>query len=287
MNRLQIMWVEIPDDEQYIKKELWRVCKELSKKYRSIFLQLGIVNEIICFDNTAKRLPAFDADMRETRQQLQKYMNKEYKFETSFRENMPQSTIIYDIQKTDDELLSQMHSWSKERVKKAIRNNISFRIAQESDYDTFYAKRVQLSHHKWFTPIPHKDYIALISYIQKHHCGELFIAEKDADIAAGSIYLYDAERTTYLYGFADRKYGNIGAHHFLTHKIMTWARDKGLRSCDMMGWAPTWFPEHSLTGVSTFKESLGGEKSEVFGSYDMIFHPWIYRMMRWIYRLKK
>ena len=86
------------------------MCKELSKKYRSIFLQLGIVNEIICFDNTAKRLPAFDADMRETRQQLQKYMNKEYKFETSFRENMPQSTIIYDIQKTDDELLSQMHS---------------------------------------------------------------------------------------------------------------------------------------------------------------------------------
>jgi len=114
----------------------------------------------------------------------------------------------------------------------------------------------------------------------------LFVAEKDGELIAGSICIHDADRITYLYGFADRKYSNIGWHHFLKFKIFSRAREQWIRICDMMGWAPTWFPDHPLTGVSKFKESLGGTKIEVFGSYDMVFQPLLYWMMKLIYTLR-
>jgi len=46
--------------------------------------------------------------------------------------------------------------------------------------------------------------------MHKNNNGSLFVAEKDGAIIAGSICVHDAERITYLYGFADRKYSNIG-----------------------------------------------------------------------------
>jgi hypothetical protein len=46
--------------------------------------------------------------------------------------------------------------------------------------------------------------------MKKHNTGSLFVAEKDDQIIAGSICVHDADRITYLYGFADRKYSNIG-----------------------------------------------------------------------------
>ena len=45
----------------------------------------------------------------------------------------------------------------------------------------------------------------------------------------------------------------------------------------MMWWAPTWFPDHPLTGVSAFKESLWWEKIEQWGSYDLVLNSWLYK----------
>lgn len=55
----------------------------------------------------------------------------------------------------------------------------------------------------------------------------------------------------------------------------------------MLGGAPTGFPEHSLTGVSAFKESLGGTKIEIYGNYDLVISPILYTLSRRVYTLKK
>ena len=45
----------------------------------------------------------------------------------------------------------------------------------------------------------------------------------------------------------------------------------------MMWWSPTWFPDHPLTGVSAFKESLWWEKIEQRWSYDLVLNKWLYK----------
>jgi hypothetical protein len=39
---------------------------------------------------------------------------------------MPQSDIIYDVTQSDEQLMKEMNSGCKERVKKAIKNQIEF-----------------------------------------------------------------------------------------------------------------------------------------------------------------
>ena len=51
---------------------------------------------------------------------------------------MPEANIVYDITKNDEQLLEEMNSGCKERVKKSIRKGATFRVADPSEYEKFY-----------------------------------------------------------------------------------------------------------------------------------------------------
>ena len=286
IKRLQILGVHLPDDTSYVQQELRRLHRKLSQRNIG-FIQLGMVNEIVSFPNISHKAADFTDHMRDCRLKLRQHMHDTFGLYHAFRENMPESNIIYDVRKSDDELLQDMNSGCKERVKKALRSGIDFRTAKAQEYDYFYTKRNELSEYKGFTPLPKKDYLALIEYMKTHQAGEIFVAEKDGDLVAGSICIFDAGRVIYLYGFSNREYRNIGGHHFLKFEIFGRAREQGFELCDMLGGAPTWFPDHPLAGVSKFKESLGGTKIELYGNYDLVCNPILYRLMRWMYLRKK
>lgn len=46
----------------------------------------------------------------------------------SFKENMPQSTIMIQLEKSDETLLKEMNSGCAERVKKAIKKGAKVRL---------------------------------------------------------------------------------------------------------------------------------------------------------------
>ncbi len=64
--------------------------------------------------------------------------------------------------------------------------------------------------------------------------------------------------------------------------MFEWAREYGFKYADLMGGAPTGFPDHPLNGVSKFKESLGGTKIEHFGNFDIPLNPLLYSAFRWM-----
>ena len=137
---IQIMGVDLPNDKNYVLSELKRVKKELAQKQTNIMLQLGIVNEMISFENVSHRSEEFQADMKQMRINLQNFLKKHYKFKVAFRENMPMSDIIIDVSKPDDQLLQEMNSGSRQRIKKAIGKQIEFGMASPDQYDLFYQK---------------------------------------------------------------------------------------------------------------------------------------------------
>ncbi len=274
----QVMWVELPDDKIYVNSEIERIKKEYSKNKSNILFQFGFINEIIRFENVWHRSDEFKNDMRKIRLNIREFICSNFALKVAFRENMPQSNIVYDITKTDEQILSEMNSGCKERVKKAIKKWIYFGIASPDRYDLFYEKRLETAGGKWINIIPKDQYYALIRYLTQNNRWNLFISQIDWELVAWSICIYDEHRIIYLYGFANRKFGNIWWHHYLKFKIFGRARDNGFTYCDMLWWAPTWFPEHPLNSVSTFKESLWWMKIEWYGSYDLILHPILYKL---------
>lgn len=104
------MGLELPDDDELIRSELQRLKSEYQSSWGNIFFQLGIVNEIIRFENCGKRTETFVQDMRTMRLNIREQMKQKYHLVEAFRENMPQSTIIFDISKSNEELLNEMNS---------------------------------------------------------------------------------------------------------------------------------------------------------------------------------
>lgn len=282
---LQIMWVELPSDKKYVKAELQRLKEKYINEKWLIFIQLCFLNEIIRFENCGQRDEKFVDDMRTMRLNLRQEITNDFGLEVAFRENMPQANIIYDITKSDEELMKDMNSGCKERIKKAIKKWVDFGIATPDQYDLFYEKRIEVSGDKWFNIIPRDQYKKLIRYITQNNRGNLFTSHIDGDIVAGSICLYDEHRIIYLYWFANRAYQNIWWHHFLKFKIFGRARKNWMTYVDMMWWAPTGFPEHPLNWVSKFKESLWGTKIEQYGSYDLVIKPKLYKIFKEYFKL--
>ncbi len=282
--RYQIMGVELPVDKKYVYSELLKLKKHF--KGKGIFFQLGLVNEIISFENVSHRSEEFKEDMMQMRLNLQEFLCSNYGFEVAFRENMPNSDIIIDVSKPDEQLLNEMNSWSRQRIKKALSKEIKFWMASPDQYELFYKKRVETSGDKWFNVIPYEQFERLIRYITQNSCGNLFVTSIDQELVSGSICFYDGKYIIYMYGFTNRKFGNVWSHHYLKYKMFSRARENGFVYCDLMGGAPTGFAKHPLASVSAFKESLGGIKVEQYGSFDIVLNKFLYRIFKLYYRFK-
>lgn len=295
---LQIMGVEFPTikstwklDHKYIQSEIKKIKKYYNNKSNKknkwiIFVQLCLLNEITKFKNISKRPPEFKTEIKQKRLNLRQKITDNYWLKTAFRENMPQANIVYDITKPDEDLIKDMNSGCKERVKKAIKKWIEFGIATPDQYELFYQKWKELSGTKWFNIIPKIQYNKLIKYLNDNKCGNVFTSHYEWDLIAGSICIYDEHRIIYLYWFSNRKYSNIWWHHYLKFKIFGYAREQWMTYVDMLWWAPTGFPEHSLTWVSKFKESLWWSKIEQYWSYDLVINPLLYRLFKWYFKRK-
>ena len=202
---------------------------------------------------------------------------------------MPLATVVIDTSKDDATLLNEMNSGAKSHVRKAINKEIDFHVAQVSEYESFYEERHKVSQMKWFNIISKQTYLTLMNYLTENNCGNIFMASKDGVLLWWSIAVYQENTLTYLYGFSNRneQFRNVGVHQFIKYKMFTRARENGFQYLDLFGWAPTGFPEHPLTSVSAFKESLWGTKIERYGNYDIVLNPALYYGSRAFYNLKK
>ncbi len=277
LQRYQIMGVELPSDKKYVRDEI----ANLKKKFRGkcFFFQLGIINEIISFENSHQKCDECKEDMKAFRLGLQKVLQLDYGVVPAFRENMPTASIVYATTKSDDELLKDMNDSCRKRVKKAIAGGMQYRIIDTKDYQTFFAKWQKTANIKWFNTISLSQYTWLLEYIEQGKW-MLIGAFMDDEMIAGTICLFDWPLMYCPYGFFDRNFSKVGVQHFLKFELFSRARENGFTMVDTGGWAPTGFPKHPLASVSAFKESLGGTKIEQYGSYDIVLNKLLY----WVFK---
>ena len=283
----QIMGLVIPEDNwNMVRKELKKLKKQFWKSRWNIFFQLGIVNEITSFDNAWAREQNIVGKVKWMRLRTRALIKKETGLKVSFKENMPQTTILINLKKTDEELLKEMNNGCADRVKKAIRKWVKVREWNLYDYDIFFDKWQITAWGKGFSTITRSQYDKLIRILTKTKRWNMFVSELDWDIIAWSICLFHEKTIVYLYWFTDRKYTNLWGHHYLKYWMFEWARDHWFQFCDLMGWAPTGFPDHPLVWVSKFKESLWGMKCEYYWNYDLVLNPLLYYSFKFLTRLK-
>lgn len=122
------MGIELPDDRDQVRAELEKVKKHFKQQWGNIFFQFGIVNEITSFDNARARETNIVEKVKKMRLHNRELITYQTSLKLAFKENMPQTTIMIKLAKSDEELLKEMNSGCADRIKKAIKKGVQVRL---------------------------------------------------------------------------------------------------------------------------------------------------------------
>ena len=104
-----------------------------------------------------------------------------------------------------------------------------------------------------------------------------YVAEHEGDIIAGTIYYGD--KVWYLYGASSNSKRNVMPNYLLQWEMIKWAKEKDCRIYDFRGVSGDLTPENPLYGLYRFKKGFNGELVEFVGEIEMVFKPFVKKII--------
>ncbi len=218
----------------------------------------------------------------------QQWNNKTMKqlgFVKSFEEMQPEHTRIINLELSEAEILAQMKQKGRYNIKIAEKNGV--KIEEVTDIDRFYALYHSMASRHGIT-YRSRDYFQklLDNLLPKGYC-KVFIAAANGQDLAAAIITYYSQTATYLFGGSSDINKNYMAPYLLHWHIMQQAKARGCKKYDLFGVSPRGKNDHAWSGVTAFKEKLGGEYVELLGSYDLVFKPTEYQLFKIVEKIRR
>ncbi|MEX0877834.1 MAG: peptidoglycan bridge formation glycyltransferase FemA/FemB family protein [Candidatus Spechtbacterales bacterium] len=242
-NYLYSNFSEIP---KYLKE-----IKKIAKKENAIFFK---------WEPMMERQATSDK-----RQELEKLG-----FRKAQKELQPQKTVIIDIKKDDDEILSKMHKKTRYNIRLAEKRGVSVKESEDKikDIGIFWELLQETAERDKFYTHPKEYYEKLIEL----DMAKLYFAHKSKQVHAVAIVIFYKKRATYLHGASSYEHRRDMAPYMLHFKIMQEAKTENLKEYDLWG-----IDEDKWPGMTRFKRGLGGREVEYIGSWDMPFNTFWYK----------
>lgn len=179
---------------------------------------------------------------------------------------------VLDLNKSEEELLSEMRKSHRYLIRKAPSMNIKIERTQKmSDIASFIELYKSLSKRKQF--VPHRGVTEEFEIFAKDNQAELFLAYYEGKIISGAIILYVGNMGIYHHGASLDEYRNIPASYLIQWEAIQEAKRRGLKLYNFWGVAPTESKKHPWFGLSLFKMGFGGYKQEFLHAHDYIVSP--------------
>lgn len=229
----------------------------------------------------------------------------------NFRQNLtgfqPDHTLILDLTKSEEELLTQMKPKGRYNIKLAEKKGVKIRQAGltndseafnpvqfEKDLTAFYRILTETTSRDGFHGHDLKFYKDILESLQinpkadssltgvthntpgnliNHPGATLYLAEFDNQIIAACLNTYYKDTATYYYGASSDTYRNVMAPYLLHWQAIIDAKAKGCKFYDFFGIAPT----HEQSECASQQTSrLGGTdpKRPKGAEAKMNPHPW-------------
>jgi len=186
--------------------------------------------------------------------------------QAGFKQNkaftQPECTVIIDLSKSEEELLSAMSSSTRYNVRNVERKGVSVRKGSNSDVKEFEKLLKETAErHKFSTDI-HPDYYKLQYEILKDEdMIDIFVAEFENKPVAACLVTFYGDTATYLHAASSRVNPKIRAPYLLVWKSIVEAKAQGYKYFDFWGVAPAnASSSHPWSGVTSFKMSFGGDR---------------------------
>ena len=214
-----------------------------------------------------------------------KILNSRFGFKKAFEEMQPEHTLVLDLAKSEEEILTQMKQKGRYNIKVAEKHGVKVRFSDDlagvKDFYNLYektAKRHSISHRQ-------KRYFdGLIEIMSQKGYSRVYTAEATIDgkkvSLASAVIIFSEDKAIYMFGASDDQYKNVMAPYLLHWTIIKDCKEAKYNSYDFFGIAPNDNPKHPWSGVTRFKKQFGGEEISIMGSYDLVFKPLSYQLFK-------
>jgi len=193
----------------------------------------------------------------------------------------PAQSLILNIEKSEEELLKEMHQKTRYNINLALRKGITVReIKNIQKYFNDFWKIMEETRKRdnfFLHPREHYQEILNLDFIK------LIGAFYKGKLIAVNIVSFFGDLVTYVHGASSNENRNLMAPYALQWETIKLAQKEGYKYYDFYG-----IDEKKWPGVTRFKKGFKGEEIEYPGTFDLIFNPneyYFYKVFRFLRRI--
>ncbi len=204
---------------------------------------------------------------------------KDYGLRDSQYDHQPQTSLILDLDQSEEDILKQMKPKGRYNIKVAQKHEVT--VKPSVDVDTFYHLLSTTGFRDKFGIHPKSYYRKMLQAMPEN--AQLLLAACNGEVIAGGFFVYLDEWGIYYYGASAETYRNVMAPYLIQWEAIKEAKRRGCKHYDFLGIAPEGAEGHAWAGVTSFKKKFGGHTVDYPQAKEMVVRPVWY----WVYRVYK
>jgi lipid II:glycine glycyltransferase (peptidoglycan interpeptide bridge formation enzyme) len=178
------------------------------------------------------------------------------------------NTMISDLTRDEDDLLSDMKPKWRYNVRLAERKGVQVCDGGPRDLPTFYAMYVETGKRDGFLVRPFSYYQSIWEPFLAQGLAHLLLAEVAGKPVAGLVLFCYGPTAWYFYGASTSEARDLMPNHALQWAALRWAKRRGCSRYDWWG-APDELSESDpMWGVYRFKQGFGAQFVSHIGAWD-------------------
>lgn len=197
----------------------------------------------------------------------------------------PKYEWVLDINKPEDEILSNMHQKTRYNIGLARRKGVSVEISENFHgmFNTFWEMSSQTAARDGFKLHSKEYYKIIFENLAGSDNAFLAIAKTSERVLAMTLVVIFGKTAMYLFGASSDEQKNLMAPYLAQWEGILEAKKRGAGIYNFGGYRGPDNFYSTYAGLSTFKERFGGRMLEYSDYYDLIINPVWYKM----YNLRK
>ena len=201
----------------------------------------------------------------------------------------PQTTLILNLERSEEEILAQMHSKTRYNIHLAEKKGVVVKL--EKNIEIFWKLVQETSSRDEITSHPKKYYEEML---ESEFCYQLIAYHNDKPIASNIMIIF-GDLCTYLHGASASEQRNLMAPYLLQWEGMKLGKIWNCKHYDFWGIASPvndgdgkttcfhnycWDVNHKWTGITRFKVGFGGKVRGYPQAVDVILRPFYYKLYK-------
>lgn len=204
-----------------------------------------------------------------------------------FEHTMYDQTIILDLTKSEEQLLSDMSKSGRQGLRYAQRENLVVKEIAAENFSKFerelYPLISETGSRAGFGVHKASVYKNMLESLSPF--AHLYAAYVKEEPVAWTIVVQYQDYALYYYAASNELGRTVQAPYILQWEVMKTLKSNGIKQYDLMGIASKNFPE--LANVTTFKQKFSKEITDVTPTYDLPLQPLKYRALSLAVKLKR